>query len=156
MLAFLRGFFLNVALEGVHYFYAANLRKAVLDGQLNGLHFPDDFITVTENDTLRIGKLQLNGQMAFSRLNVSHDMSGLPVLPDGRLSIGNFLNKTKPDVQVITGRKKFDKVESLREVACGTINGRPLDHFDTNSSRYGQPDIPLVFGIAFARLDILS
>jgi len=64
-----------------------------MQGSLNEHQFPDDFIPIREGDHLRVSKLQLTHDAIFANLEVSQDISGIPVMQNGALG-ENLFNKT--------------------------------------------------------------
>ena len=137
----------NQVVTGQHIYETAHLRKVTLLGLLNGHKFPDDFITVLPDDVLPIKEILLtSNHSAFGQLQVSEKAAGLNVT-NGRLSTGNWLNKTDTRPVVVTGQKSFSDVHSAGQVTSATINGKPMEHFETNSSIYGNPQVSITFGM---------
>jgi len=64
-----------------------------MKGLLNEHQFPDDFIPIREGDHLRVSKLQLTHDVFFANIQVSQDISRIPVMEDGSLGAKLF-NKT--------------------------------------------------------------
>jgi hypothetical protein len=79
--------------QGFHVYESAQLKGAEMKGLLNEHQFPDDFIAIREGDHLRVSKLQLTHDVFFANLQVSQDISGIPVMEDGALGAKLF-NKT--------------------------------------------------------------
>lgn len=83
---------------GTHDYKSAHLGRVNLSGLLNGAQFPNDFISVRENDHLNLNKLQLIQDSVFARLSVKEKVAGMNVT-DGRWGT-NLLNKSSNQLQV--------------------------------------------------------
>ena len=139
-----------------------------MQGSLNEHQFPDDFIPIREGDHLRVSKLQLTHDAIFANLEVSQDISGIPVMQNGALG-ENLFNKTlnisrvfKENcfdftkykliiilllyIQVVSGRKKFQFVSSGQNVTSFIFNGKTMDQFNTSASLYGLPEVKINYG----------
>ena len=63
-----------------------------MNGTLNKRQFPEEFISVGEKDKLKLNKLQLDRNTAFSHLTITESVAGIQVT-NGRWG-SNLLNKS--------------------------------------------------------------
>ncbi|KAI9558066.1 hypothetical protein GHT06_014819 [Daphnia sinensis] len=133
----------NQVVNAIHRYTAAHLGRAILNGSLNGKQFPTDFISIKENNKLKLKTLQLTHDTKLKRLTVTDNIAGIPVT-NGRWGT-NLFNKSSNELQLVTGKKKFENLKSMSDVFSKTINQLPMDVFNTTSSLYGQPGNLLIY-----------
>jgi hypothetical protein len=85
--------------KGIHGYLTANLGRAILNGSLNGKQFPQDFVSVRENDRLKLKKLQLTQDTAMARLTITESIDGMRVT-NGSWGT-NLFNKSNHQNQVV-------------------------------------------------------
>ncbi|KZS11248.1 putative Closca [Daphnia magna] len=143
----------NQVVNGIHRYTAAHLGRAVLNGSFNGKQFPTDFISIQENNKLKLKTLQLTHDTKLKRLTITDNVAGIPVA-NGRWGT-NLFNKSSNELQLVTGKKKFGNLKSKSDVFSKTLNQLPMDVFNTTSSLYGQPENLLIYDSLAVEGDVI-
>lgn len=84
--------------KGIHGYKTAHLGKMNLSGLINGKRFPQDFVSVRENDHLKIKRLQLDDDTSMAKLSVTENFAGM-TLKEGRFG-SNLVNRSTNQLQV--------------------------------------------------------
>ncbi|XP_057379728.1 uncharacterized protein LOC130702079 [Daphnia carinata] len=143
----------NHVVNGLHQYTAAHLGRTVLNGSFNGKQFPTDFISIKENNELKLNTLKLTHDTKLKRLTVTDNIAGNPVTK-GRWGT-NLFNKSSNELQLVTGKKRFENLKSKSNVLSKTINQLPMDVFNTTSSLYGQPGNLLIYDSIAVEGDVI-